>query len=83
MEAGKRRWRDARLHPGGLHQTDFHVCRTARTVWLGLYRGSKATLNQYMRSYAARDADDRRAMVLTAPGWMGTELGGAEGALRH
>ncbi len=43
-----------------------------------VYRGSKAALNQYMRSYAARHADDRRAMVLMAPGWIRTELGGPE-----
>lgn len=41
-----------------------------------VYRGSKAALNQYMRSYAARHADDPRAMVLMAPGWVRTELGG-------
>ncbi len=41
-----------------------------------VYRGSKAALNQYMRSYAARHADDWRAMVLMAPGWIRTELGG-------
>lgn len=43
-----------------------------------VYRGSKAALNQYMRSYAARRADDRRAMVLMAAGWIRTELGGPE-----
>ena len=41
-----------------------------------IYRGSKAALNQYMRSYAARHADDSRAMVLMAPGWIRTALGG-------
>lgn len=43
-----------------------------------VYRGSKAALNQYMRSYAARHADDHRAMILMAPGWIRTELGGPE-----
>jgi NAD(P)-dependent dehydrogenase (short-subunit alcohol dehydrogenase family) len=46
--------------------------------WHEVYRGSKAAPNQYMRSYAARHADDRRAMVLMAPGWIRTELGGPE-----
>ena len=46
-----------------------------------VYRGSKAALNQYMRSYAARHAEDRRAMVLMAPGWIRTELGGPEAPL--
>jgi NAD(P)-dependent dehydrogenase (short-subunit alcohol dehydrogenase family) len=41
-----------------------------------VYRGSKAALNQYMRSFAARHADGSRAMVLMAPGWIRTELGG-------
>jgi NAD(P)-dependent dehydrogenase (short-subunit alcohol dehydrogenase family) len=41
-----------------------------------VYRGSKAALNQYMRSYAARHAEDPRAMVLMAPGWIRTDLGG-------
>ena len=43
-----------------------------------VYRGSKAALNQYMRSYAARHAGEPRAMVLMAPGWIRTELGGPE-----
>jgi hypothetical protein len=30
----------------------------------------------YMRSYAARHAGEPRALVLMAPGWIRTELGG-------
>ena len=41
-----------------------------------VYRGSKAALNQAMRSFAARHAGDPRAMVLMAPGWIRTALGG-------
>jgi NAD(P)-dependent dehydrogenase (short-subunit alcohol dehydrogenase family) len=41
------------------------------------YRASKAALNQCMRSFAARRADDPRAMVLMAPGWIRTDLGGS------
>lgn len=41
-----------------------------------LYRASKAALNQFMRGYAVRRADDPRALVLVAPGWIRTELGG-------
>lgn len=41
-----------------------------------VYRGTKAALNMYMRSYAARHADDPRALVLMAPGWIRTALGG-------
>jgi NAD(P)-dependent dehydrogenase (short-subunit alcohol dehydrogenase family) len=42
-----------------------------------VYRASKAALNQAMASYAGRHADDGRAMVLMAPGWIRTALGGA------
>jgi NAD(P)-dependent dehydrogenase (short-subunit alcohol dehydrogenase family) len=41
-----------------------------------VYRGSKSALNQYMRSYAARHASEPRALVLMAPGWIRTALGG-------
>ena len=41
-----------------------------------VYRGSKSALNQLMRSYAARHADDKRALILMAPGWIRTDLGG-------
>jgi NAD(P)-dependent dehydrogenase (short-subunit alcohol dehydrogenase family) len=46
-----------------------------------VYRGSKAALNQLMRSYAARTAESGRALVLMAPGWVRTELGGPNGRL--
>src|SRR5580700_8319047 len=46
-----------------------------------VYRGSKAALNQFMRSYAARQAGTPRAMVLMAPGWVRTELGGPDARL--
>ncbi|WP_423368983.1 SDR family oxidoreductase [Burkholderia sp. LMG 32019] len=46
-----------------------------------VYRGSKAALNQFMRSFAARQAETRRAMVLMAPGWVRTELGGPDARL--
>jgi len=41
-----------------------------------LYRGSKSALNQFMRSYAARHADEARALLLMAPGWIRTDMGG-------
>lgn len=46
-----------------------------------LYRGSKAALNMFMRSFAARQAGTQRALALMAPGWVRTELGGPEGRL--
>jgi len=41
-----------------------------------LYRGSKAALNMFMRSFAARQPATQRALVLLAPGWIQTGLGG-------
>jgi NAD(P)-dependent dehydrogenase (short-subunit alcohol dehydrogenase family) len=41
-----------------------------------VYRATKAALNTCMRSYAARHVADRRALLLMAPGWIRTELGG-------
>ena len=46
-----------------------------------IYRGSKTALNMLMRSYAARHADDPRTLLLMAPGWVRTELGGAQARL--
>jgi NAD(P)-dependent dehydrogenase (short-subunit alcohol dehydrogenase family) len=46
-----------------------------------VYRGSKAALNMFMRSFAARHGADRRAMVLMAPGWVRTEMGGPDARL--
>ena len=41
-----------------------------------VYRGSKAALNMFMRSFAVRQSDTGRAFVLMAPGWVRTDLGG-------
>lgn len=47
-----------------------------------VYRGTKAALNQYMRSYAVREAQihPSRSLLLLAPGWIRTELGGSDAA---
>ena len=42
-----------------------------------VYRASKAALNQSMASYAGRRSNDPRALVLMSPGWIRTEMGGA------
>ena len=41
-----------------------------------VYRGSKAALNMFMRSYAARNRDRERTLLLMAPGWVRTDMGG-------
>ena len=41
-----------------------------------VYRASKAALNTLMRSFAARHAGDRRTLLLMAPGWVKTDMGG-------
>ncbi len=46
-----------------------------------VYRGSKAALNMFMRSFAARHAGTSRAMVVMAPGWVRTSLGGSDAPL--
>ncbi len=46
-----------------------------------VYRASKAALNSLMRSFRARRAGDPRTMLLMAPGWVRTDMGGANAKL--
>ncbi len=46
-----------------------------------VYRGSKAALNTLMRSYAARHRKDQRSLVIIAPGWVRTDMGGPHATL--
>lgn len=43
-----------------------------------VYRASKAALNTLMRSFAARHSQDNRSLLLMAPGWVRTDLGGPD-----
>lgn len=46
-----------------------------------VYRATKSALNQMFRSYAARHAGEQRALLLMAPGWVKTTLGGPNAKL--
>jgi NAD(P)-dependent dehydrogenase (short-subunit alcohol dehydrogenase family) len=46
-----------------------------------VYRGSKAALNMFMRSFAARHQADPRTLLLLAPGWVRTDMGGPQARL--
>ncbi|MGH8182993.1 MAG: SDR family NAD(P)-dependent oxidoreductase [Rhodanobacteraceae bacterium] len=46
-----------------------------------VYRGSKAALNMFMRSFAARHAGSSRTLLLMAPGWVRTDMGGPDARL--
>ena len=43
-----------------------------------VYRGSKAALNSLMRSFAARHTIDSHTLLLMAPGWVRTDMGGPD-----
>lgn len=45
------------------------------------YRASKAALNSLMRSWVARHQGDSRSFFVVAPGWVRTEMGGADAPL--
>ncbi|HEV2978120.1 MAG TPA: SDR family NAD(P)-dependent oxidoreductase [Casimicrobiaceae bacterium] len=46
-----------------------------------VYRASKAALNTLMRSFAARHPGGHHAMLLMAPGWVRTDMGGPNARL--
>ncbi len=46
-----------------------------------IYRASKASLNTLMRSYAVRAADETHTLLIMAPGWVRTDMGGPDAGL--
>jgi NAD(P)-dependent dehydrogenase (short-subunit alcohol dehydrogenase family) len=57
------------------------ITNNTRVTGWEIYRASKSALNQLMRSYAARHPDDPHTLLLIAPGWVRTELGGPDASL--
>ncbi|SDT33688.1 SDR family NAD(P)-dependent oxidoreductase [Microlunatus soli] len=57
------------------------ITNNTRVTGWEVYRASKSALNQLMRSFAARHPDDSHTLLLLAPGWVRTELGGPEATL--
>jgi NAD(P)-dependent dehydrogenase (short-subunit alcohol dehydrogenase family) len=46
-----------------------------------MYSSSKSALNMLMKGFVARRPDDPRALLLVAPGWVRTEMGGSDALL--
>lgn len=46
-----------------------------------LYSSSKAALNMLMKGYAAKNAGDKHTLLLVAPGWVRTDMGGRGASL--
>lgn len=57
------------------------ITNNTRVTGWEIYRASKSALNQLMRSFAARRPDDPRTLLLLAPGWVRTDLGGPDAGL--
>ena len=56
------------------------IARNSNRRWQ-LYSASKAALNMLMKGFATRYPDDTRALLLVAPGWVRTDLGGDDAVL--
>jgi len=53
----------------------------SNTGGMELYRASKAALNSFARSFAARHRDKGWVVLLLHPGWVRTDMGGPGAAI--
>ena len=71
------------VSPGGvvaLMTSELGSIANSKGFWQ-LYSSSKAALNMLMKAYASRRPNDLRALLLVAPGWVRTEMGGGDATL--
>ncbi|NKJ40436.1 SDR family NAD(P)-dependent oxidoreductase [Rhizobium sp. SG570] len=54
--------------------------QNAKGAWQ-LYSSSKAALNMLMKGYASQHEEERHTLLLVAPGWVRTEMGGSDASL--
>jgi NAD(P)-dependent dehydrogenase (short-subunit alcohol dehydrogenase family) len=66
---------------GAMSSGQGSIAKNTRVTGWEIYRASKSALNQLMRSFAARHPDDPHTLLLMAPGWVKTELGGPDASL--
>ena len=64
----------------GIMTSELGSITNANGSWQ-LYSSSKAALNMLMKGYAAQHARDGHALLLVAPGWVRTEMGGSGATL--
>lgn len=74
---------DGRVSDGGVIaiMTSGLASITHGTGFWPLYSSSKAALNMLMKGYAAHHANDAHALLLMAPGWVRTDMGGDDAPL--